>query len=72
MRDVIFTHEKDGTNSHLDYNDPKRYNPWGRHLAGHNLLVEKNYRPNVFSGVEYSVVTALPGVGRGDVRGWFV
>lgn len=63
LRDVIFTHDKDALDSHLDYNDPKRYDPWGRHLAGHTLLVQPNYRPTRESRVQFKPVTVLPTVG---------
>lgn len=40
---------------------PQRYNPWPRHLLGHNTLVDKNYRPNpIKTGIDYTITNSLP------------
>ncbi|CAL8090690.1 unnamed protein product [Orchesella dallaii] len=62
LRDVIFTHEKEPLEAHLDYKDPKRYNPWPRLEMSYAQMLEGNYRPRPASGVEYSVTTLLPAV----------
>lgn len=62
LRDVNFTHDKETTDSHMDYNDPKRYNPWPRLKMSYDQMLENNYRPRPASGVNYSTTTLLPAV----------